>query len=299
MDTNTPPLTKDNKTRLYEMLVESELFVVYRKAFEKVTGHNLSLIREDVSNTPKEELTRCNNDYCSFMIHSGACSNRCTAHIMKLAETSSTHASTHACEGNITTTLIPVKVNNEVICYLHTGQILLESQKETHDLIGQYKGVLPESVTEDLVNAFEALPVQNEKSYYNQLVLLGAFSLQLAGIASEHNGKGTQQNTLVERSKIYIKKQLTEKICLDELASHNQVTPPYLCRQFKKQTGLTIVEYINRHRIELAKKLLRNDGKKIIDIAYACGFQSLSQFNRSFQRYTHSSPREYRNGLVA
>ncbi len=295
MDTPTTEFSQETKTALYNMLHESELFTVYRKAFEKVTGHNLSLIRSDIAETPEAELTRSHNDYCSLLIEKGVCADRCAKHISKLAESADHHANTQACEGGITTTLIPVRVKRQIIAYLHTGQLLLESHDEPHKLIDQYEGILPKSIIADLRKAFDELPVHDEKSYYNQLILLGAFSLQLTGIASEYLNHGSPQNDLVQRSKEFIKEHLTEKICLDHLAEHNQVTAPYLCRQFKKQTGLTIVEYINRHRIELAKKLLKNEDSKIIEIAYASGFQSLSQFNRSFLRYTHISPREYRS----
>ena len=58
---------------------------------------------------------------------------------------------------------------------------------------------------------------------------------------------------------------------------------------------MTIVEYINVHRIELAKQELKDDPEqKIIDIAYSCGFQSLSQFNRTFQKFAGCSPTKYR-----
>jgi AraC-like DNA-binding protein len=59
-------------------------------------------------------------------------------------------------------------------------------------------------------------------------------------------------------------------------------------------TGMTFTEFTNRHRIELAKNELKQSTKPITEIAYFVGFQSLSQFNRSFCKFAGESPREYR-----
>ena len=57
---------------------------------------------------------------------------------------------------------------------------------------------------------------------------------------------------------------------------------------------MTFTEYVNRKRIELAKGELKNTEKQITEIAYAVGFQSLSQFNRCFLKFVGESPRQYR-----
>ncbi|PQJ28653.1 helix-turn-helix domain-containing protein [Rubritalea profundi] len=57
---------------------------------------------------------------------------------------------------------------------------------------------------------------------------------------------------------------------------------------------MTFTEYVNRQRVELTKEELKNTEKPITEIAYAVGFQSLSQFNRSFLKFTGEPPRGYR-----
>mgnify|MGYP001953683936 CR=1 FL=1 len=284
-----------NRTLLYEEILHSDLFVVYRNAFEQVTGHALALIHPDVRETPKGEYDRSKNKYCSTLLSLDLCKDQCIDHTERVAGRASLNAHTAKCPGNVTTTLIPVKAGKNIVCYLRTGQVRFNTTLYPKRFLEKLNSSLPESVAEDLDRAYREMPTLDKEKYYDQLVILGAFSLQLSTLASQMLNKEEPENLLIQRCKRYIGEQLTEKICLDSLASHTNVTNSYLCKQFKKHTGLTIVEYINRHRIELAKNILTDSDKKVIDVAYACGFQSLSQFNRTFSKFTHLSPSKYRS----
>ena len=68
----------------------------------------------------------------------------------------------------------------------------------------------------------------------------------------------------------------------------------YLNRSFRKYYRMTPTEYINILRLANAAKLLQNTDEKIIDIAYNCGFNSISYFNRIFKSHYGMTPREYR-----
>lgn len=69
---------------------------------------------------------------------------------------------------------------------------------------------------------------------------------------------------------------------------------PVLLKQFKEQTGYTIVGYRNMKKLEQAANMLRNTDKKIIDIAYELHYESLSYFLRSFKKEFGITPTEYR-----
>jgi AraC-like DNA-binding protein len=68
----------------------------------------------------------------------------------------------------------------------------------------------------------------------------------------------------------------------------------YFCKIFKKSTGMTLTEYVNRRRIEWAKRKLVNPQARVTEVAYEVGYQSLSQFNRSFLKYVGVSPTRFR-----
>ena len=82
---------------------------------------------------------------------------------------------------------------------------------------------------------------------------------------------------------------------LDKLAGRVGMSAFHLQRMFKKYTGLSPKQYLNRVRVEEAKRLLADSGRKIIDICYAVGFTGLAPFYQAFRRFTGLSPRAYRN----
>ncbi|MEK7782224.1 MAG: helix-turn-helix transcriptional regulator [Verrucomicrobiota bacterium] len=69
--------------------------------------------------------------------------------------------------------------------------------------------------------------------------------------------------------------------------------------QFRKATGLSFTEFVSRTRVEQAKKLLLNPNLRISEVAFAVGFQSISNFNRMFKRIVGRSPTYGRDQLVA
>jgi AraC-like DNA-binding protein len=68
----------------------------------------------------------------------------------------------------------------------------------------------------------------------------------------------------------------------------------HFCKVFKKTTGLRFTDYVGRVRLEDAKTQLLNPNRRISEIAYDVGFQSLTQFNRMFKRVFGQSPTEFR-----
>lgn len=80
----------------------------------------------------------------------------------------------------------------------------------------------------------------------------------------------------------------------ENLAEKIELSPDYLGRMFKVHTGKKINDYINDMRIQEACRLLRESEEKIIDIAFAVGFESLATFNRAFLKSINLSPTDYR-----
>lgn len=92
----------------------------------------------------------------------------------------------------------------------------------------------------------------------------------------------------------YIEKHSTEKITLEKLASLTGNSPAYLGRQFKRLTGISITDYIGRHRIEKARCELENTDDTVAEIADRLGFYDSSYFIKSFQAFVGMTPAQYR-----
>ncbi|MCY1251201.1 HTH-type transcriptional activator Btr [compost metagenome] len=66
-------------------------------------------------------------------------------------------------------------------------------------------------------------------------------------------------------------------------------------RLFKKQTGVSFVEYLTQLRMEKAKELLLRPDEKVYEIALAVGYQDSRYFSQIFRKYTGDTPSEYRS----
>ena len=95
----------------------------------------------------------------------------------------------------------------------------------------------------------------------------------------------------IEKAKSYIENNYTKKIYIEEVAKHVNISKYYFTRLFKKETGLTFIEYLNHIRIIKAKKMLINNS--IASVCYDVGFSSLTQFYKIFGRFAGCTPGEY------
>ena len=93
---------------------------------------------------------------------------------------------------------------------------------------------------------------------------------------------------------LYISQHYQSKLTTAELAEHFHLTEHYFCCLFKKETGQSPIDYINKYRIEKAGILLKNTDKNITDIAQQVGFDDSNYFSRIFKKYNGVSPRYYR-----
>jgi AraC-like DNA-binding protein len=96
---------------------------------------------------------------------------------------------------------------------------------------------------------------------------------------------------------LYIRKNLTNKISLDDIAGDLFITKEHLSRLFKKEMGLTISEYIINAKIEEAKTLLKETDYNVLDIAVLLNFANSSHFSNSFKKITGMAPSDYRKTL--
>jgi AraC-like DNA-binding protein len=128
--------------------------------------------------------------------------------------------------------------------------------------------------------------------------LLTIFAQHLAMASNELAVEQHQpEPPLVARAKEHIKEHLRDGLSLGSVAKAVNASPFYLCKQFKKATGINLTEYVSRTRVEAAKNLLLNPNLRIGEVAYEVGFQSLTHFNRIFRRIVGQSPTEYRRQL--
>ncbi|MEK3879479.1 response regulator [Paenibacillus sp. FSL M7-0420] len=103
-----------------------------------------------------------------------------------------------------------------------------------------------------------------------------------------------QPNYIVIECQKYIREHYNQNLNLQIIADHIHINSSYLSRLYKKVTGESIIDVINKYRIEMAKKLLRNPASKVFEVAEAVGIETPAYFTHVFSKYTGMSPKEYK-----
>ena len=103
------------------------------------------------------------------------------------------------------------------------------------------------------------------------------------------------KKTAADRIIQYINTNFRSDITLDDLSEHVHLNKSYLIRLFKRQTGLSPMEYLQDYRLGYAEHLLLNTNMSISEIAFSCGYNSPSFFSVQFKRKFSVTPKEYRN----
>ncbi|MGF7215676.1 AraC-like DNA-binding protein [Spirosoma lacussanchae] len=109
-------------------------------------------------------------------------------------------------------------------------------------------------------------------------------------VASAYNLNEQQR---LKRVHQFITDEYARKIEIPEVAALASLTESAFCRSFKRITGLTFTQFLNQYRINQAQKLLLMD-HTVSEACFACGFESLSYFNRIFRRLTGENPLQFK-----
>jgi len=132
----------------------------------------------------------------------------------------------------------------------------------------------------------------NKCKYINRLYEIVNECIQYVFDAMNNNVSNQKQ--IVNDINNYIMKNYSRKITLNDIASNLHISCSYLSRLYKKEQGETIINFLNKTRIEMAKKLLKNTALRISDVANEVGFDDPAYFTHVFIKYTGSSPKDFR-----
>lgn len=100
---------------------------------------------------------------------------------------------------------------------------------------------------------------------------------------------------LIEKAQMYIENNIESKISFEKLADKFAVSRRNFDRRFIKATGNTPVEYLQRVKVEAAKKQLESGRKPINEIMYDVGYNDMKAFREVFKRNTGMSPLDYKS----
>ena len=116
-------------------------------------------------------------------------------------------------------------------------------------------------------------------------------------IVGDMRSKRLGYSPYVELAVQWIKSRYKQGISLEEAAEAIGITPPYLSRLFKEETGMTFTESINAYRIEISKRLIENGEAKMKELYKEVGFNHYSYFIKVFKELTGETPNSYARKL--
>lgn len=109
------------------------------------------------------------------------------------------------------------------------------------------------------------------------------------------SGQKTHKDTAVLKAQEYIEFKFQDKIRIDELADKCGIGRRTFERRFKRATSNTVNEYIQRVKMEAAKKQLETGKKAVYEVMYDVGYTDIKTFRDTFKKVTGMSPADYRN----
>mgnify|MGYP001818370280 CR=1 FL=1 len=286
---------------LVERLKASPFYQICQNAFRDATNLPLIIISSDNPQFNPCRASPNQNPFCRHITASREACQDCIKEQDLLLSNSREKAYTHTCFAGLEETSVPLRLGKKTIGFLRTGQIFIqkpsaEKIKALHDTLAADKQLQTKEA--QILKEYEKTPVFEEKAYSSMVTLLSIISLQLTDLLNRLLLESqSEEPKAIQKAKAYIADHIDERIALEQIASEVNVSVFYFCKLFKQTTGMTFTEYVNRQRIELAKGVLKDTSKSITEIAYAVGYQSLSQFNRSFLKFTGESPRQYRQHI--
>jgi AraC-like DNA-binding protein/ligand-binding sensor protein len=292
-------LVKLGNKQLVEKLTRSAIYRDYARAFSTATGMPLAMRAVEhwqpaLRGAPNE------NPFCALMARSNRVCAACLEVQRKLTEKAGDRSRTVTCFAGLSDSAVPVRVGDQLIGFLETGQVLL-NQPSKFRFDQAARKLVDWGVHVDLGKTREAYfhtKVLTKKQYRSMLRLLEIFARHLSILSNQIAVENSAAEPIaIARAKQFIAQNQDGAICLASVAKAVSTSTFYFCKLFKRVTGLTFTDYLARIRIEKAKTLLLDPNRRVSEVAYDVGFQSLTHFNRVFRKIVRQSPSSYRQSV--
>ncbi len=272
---------------------------MYQDAFRAATGLPLRLVESDTEKWCLDDQSINRSPFCEKL---NLCKSACHACVdvnkRLMEEADVAGPSTCHCFAGLYASAVPIKLGASTIAYLKTGRVFSRppDEKNFRDVLAVLgKKTITKEDAKLLHDAYFQTRAVEPQRYQSMITLLASFAEQLSyhteQLAIIDQGS---EPTAIAKAKKYIHENLDQALPLGEVARVAGLSESHFCRLFKEATDLTLTDYINRCRIDWAKRELLRPEVRVSEIAYQIGYQSLSQFNRSFARITGTSPTNYR-----
>ena len=294
VDSSETPVRRSRA--IVDQLTRSQLYRDYEHAFQEATGLPLALRPVESFDLPHQDSPN-ENPFCALMASTNQTCAACLQLQRKVEEGAGLAPKTLKCFAGLCDSAVPIRVGEDLIAFLQTGQILLHrpTRREFSRLARQLIKWGTDVDLKRVEEAYFQTHVLTKPQYESLLRLLSIFAQHLAALSNQLIVQEEKsESPQVARAKVFITEHQGEDLSLSEVARSVNMSAFYFCKVFKQATGLTFTDFLARIRVEKVKNLLLDPHKRISEVAFAAGFQSLSQFNRVFRKIAGEAPTTYR-----
>ena len=280
-------------------LSRSQIFKDYERAFSEAMGLPLNIRGHD-SWSPSHHGKGDRDSFASIL----AGFNKARAACLKAQTDASRHPDsttrTVTWFAGLSESAVPVYVGDHILGFLETGEVMLKNPTKKHfaSITRQLRAWGYKANWKQLERAYFRSCVLSPDRYRAMLRLLGIFAQHLSMLSNQLVvRRETSESPNMSRARQFIEKHQAEPLSLGRVAHAANISRHYFCKMFKKATGMNFIDYLSRVRVEKSKALLLNPNSRISEAAFACGFQSMTNFNRAFKRIVGRSPTQFRESL--
>ena len=230
--------------------------------------------------------------YCKALHRSRKCLDMCMQSDLegfrRVVQTGDTYI--YRCPFGLTEVIAPIKNGENVIGYLIVGPSLLKGKEWDEILLARAQEYAPELPREELQMQVATIKRYSQEDFDAFCETLAVFAAYLEGTGQLSDS----EKTIGQLIKSYVKKNLSKKITLAELSLHIHCSTVTLTEHFRREYGMTIMQYVMKKRMDLAEQLLVETALPVTDIAGRCGFSDVEYFSRCFKAAHGLPPTEWR-----
>src|ERR1041384_1405848 len=266
-----PARSSDQEVMVH--LSRSQIFKDYERAFSEAMGLPLNIRAHD-SWSPAHHGKTDGDSFAAILARFNQARAACLRAQTDASQEPTSTTRTVTWFSGLSESAVPVYVGDHILGFLETGEVMLKNPTKKHfaSITRQLRAWGYKTDWKQLERAYFRTCVLSPDRYRAMLRLLSIFAEHLSILSNQ---------LVVRREK-------------DESAN---ISRHYFCKMFKKATGMNFVDYLSRVRVEKSKTLLLNPNSRISEAAFACGFQSMTNFNRTFKRIVGRSPTQFRESL--
>jgi AraC-like DNA-binding protein/ligand-binding sensor protein len=280
-------------------LSRSQIFKDYERAFSEAMGLPLNIRAHD-SWSPAHHGKTDHDSFAAILARFNQARAACLRAQADASQEPASTTRTVTWFAGLSESAVPVYVGDHILGFLETGEVMLRNPTKKHfgSITRQLRAWGYKTDWKQLERAYFRSCVLSPVRYRAMLRLLSLFAQHLSILSNQLVVRREKdESTNMTRARQFIEDHQAEPLSLGRLARVANISRHYFCKMFKKATGINFTDYLSRVRVEKSKTLLLNPNSRISEAAFACGFQSMTNFNREFKRIVGRSPTQFREGL--